>query len=45
MRHKTFGAGMVLKVTAMGNDNMLEIAFDNGGTKKIMANFAGIVKE
>ena len=43
--HKTFGAGMVLKVTAMGNDNMLEIAFDNGGTKKIMANFAGIVKE
>ncbi|MFR7722562.1 MAG: hypothetical protein ACLU2K_03775 [Clostridia bacterium] len=28
----------------MGNDHMLEIAFDSVGTKKIMANFAKIVK-
>ena len=38
--HKTFGKGMILKVTPMGHDSMLEIAFDNVGTKKIMANFA-----
>lgn len=38
--HKTFGKGMILKVTPMGADSMLEVAFDNVGTKKIMANFA-----
>ena len=38
--HKTFGKGMILKVTPMGPDSMLEIAFDDVGTKKIMANFA-----
>ena len=38
--HKTFGVGLILKVTPMGADSMLEIAFDKVGTKKIMANFA-----
>lgn len=38
--HKTFGEGMIIKVTPMGPDTMLEIAFNNVGTKKIMANFA-----
>ena len=38
--HKTFGTGMILKVTPMGADTMLEIAFDKVGTKKIMANYA-----
>ena len=38
--HKTFGKGMILKVTPMGNDTLLEIAFDTVGTKKIMAGFA-----
>ncbi len=38
--HKTFGVGMILKVIPMGPDTMLEIAFDNVGTKKIMANYA-----
>ena len=42
--HKVFGEGMVLKTTKMGNDTMLEIAFDSVGTKKIMANFAKIEK-
>ncbi|MBQ2676229.1 MAG: UvrD-helicase domain-containing protein [Clostridia bacterium] len=42
--HKTFGEGMVLNATEMGNDYLLEIAFDVAGTKKIMANFAGIKK-
>lgn len=38
--HKTFGEGMILGVTPMGNDTLLEIAFDTVGTKKIMAGFA-----
>jgi len=40
VRHKAFGDGMVIRVTAMGNDSLLEIAFDRVGTKKIMQNFA-----
>jgi DNA helicase-2/ATP-dependent DNA helicase PcrA len=31
---------MILGVTPMGNDTLLEIAFDTVGTKKIMAGFA-----
>lgn len=38
--HKTFGSGIILSVTPAGNDKMLEIAFENAGTKKIMANYA-----
>ena len=38
--HKTFGKGIILSVTPTGNDTLLEIAFENVGTKKIMANFA-----
>ncbi|MCL1807168.1 MAG: hypothetical protein FWG31_05645 [Oscillospiraceae bacterium] len=38
--HKRFGKGLVLTVTPMGNDAMLEIAFDEGGTRKLMLNFA-----
>ena len=36
-----FGRGMVLSVLPMGNDALLEIAFDEIGTKKLMANTAG----
>ncbi|MGN1080670.1 MAG: ATP-dependent helicase [Acutalibacteraceae bacterium] len=43
--HKTFGDGTVLKATKMGNDAMLEIAFDRSGTKKLMAAFARIEKK
>lgn len=43
--HRVFGPGMVLAVTPMGNDTLLEIAFDKAGTKKIMANFAGLKPE
>lgn len=42
--HKVFGEGIVLNATKMGNDTLLEIAFDTVGTKKIMANFAGVTK-
>ncbi len=38
--HNTFGKGMIIKATPMGSDTLLEIAFDNVGTKKLMANFA-----
>lgn len=40
VKHNTFGTGMILSTTPMGNDTLLEIAFDNVGTKKIMAGFA-----
>ena len=43
VRHKTFGDGLVLKMTPMGNDTLVEVAF-SGGTKKIMANFARLEK-
>ncbi len=40
VEHKTFGKGLVVSVTPMGNDTLLEIAFDDFGTKKLMSNFA-----
>ena len=43
--HKTWGEGVVLSVTNMGNDSLLEVAFLEGKTKKIMANFANIEKK
>jgi DNA helicase-2/ATP-dependent DNA helicase PcrA len=42
--HKVFGEGTVTDVQDMGNDSLLEVAFDKVGTKKIMANFAKIEK-
>ncbi len=44
VRHKTFGEGMVLSITPMGNDTLIEVAFDNVGTKKLMSNFAKLTK-
>lgn len=44
IKHKVFGEGTILKATPMANDTLLEIAFDTKGTKKIMANFAKIIK-
>ena len=38
--HTAFGRGMVLSVLKMGGDALLEIAFDEIGTKKLMANTA-----
>ncbi len=42
--HKAYGEGVVLSAKSMGNDTLLEIAFTNSGTKKIMANFAKVEK-
>ncbi|MBE6917564.1 MAG: ATP-dependent DNA helicase PcrA [Ruminococcaceae bacterium] len=38
--HKAFGKGMVLSVMKMGGDALLEIIFDEIGTKKLMAKTA-----
>ncbi len=44
VKHKTFGEGMVLSLTPMGNDTLVEVAFDSVGTKKLMSNFANLTK-
>ena len=40
VRHKAFGDGMIISVTPMAGDELLEIAFDTVGTKKLMAGYA-----
>ncbi len=40
VNHTAFGKGMVLSVMNMGADALLEIAFDDIGTKKLMAKTA-----
>lgn len=40
IQHAAFGRGMVLSVMKMGGDALLEIAFDDIGTKKLMAKTA-----
>ncbi len=45
VKHRVFGIGVVLSVQPVGNDTLLEIAFDKAGTKKLMANFAKLTKD
>ena len=40
IQHAAFGRGLVLTVVKMGGDALLEIAFDQIGTKKLMAKSA-----
>lgn len=42
--HKSFGTGTILSLQPMGNDTLMEVAFDKAGTKKMMANFARLEK-
>ncbi len=42
--HKVFGKGMITSAEPMGNDTMLEVAFDKVGTKVLMANFCKMEK-
>ena len=42
VQHAAFGRGMVLTVNKMGGDALLEIAFDDIGTKKLMAKTASV---
>ena len=41
VRHRTYGEGMVLSVRPMGNDALVEIAFNGVGTKRLMLRSAG----
>lgn len=43
--HKSFGTGTILSLQPMGNDILMEVAFDKAGTKKMMANFARLEKK
>lgn len=43
--HKSFGTGTILTLQPMGNDTLMEVAFDKAGTKKMMANFARLEKK
>ena len=36
VRHKAFGKGVILSIQKMGGDALLEIAFDQVGTKRLM---------
>ena len=40
VEHTAFGKGMILTVNKMGNDALLEVAFDTIGTKRLMARAA-----
>ena len=42
VQHAAFGKGLVLSVMKMGGDALLEIAFDQIGTKKLMAKTASV---
>ncbi len=42
--HKKFGDGVILSAEPMGNDVLLEVAFDTCGTKKLMQNSARLTK-
>lgn len=44
VKHNIFGNGMIISCERMGNDIMLEIAFDKVGTKVLMANYAKLTK-
>jgi DNA helicase-2/ATP-dependent DNA helicase PcrA len=36
VEHKSFGRGMIVSMTPMGGDFLVEIAFDNLGIKRLM---------
>lgn len=40
VEHTAFGIGIILSIQPTRNDNVLEVAFEQAGKKKLMANFA-----
>ena len=42
--HRVFGKGMIISLKPMGNDVLMEIAFEKVGTKKIMQNMGAVKK-
>ncbi|MGO5061594.1 ATP-dependent helicase [Lawsonibacter sp. LCP25S3_F5] len=45
VRHKAFGKGVILSIQKMGGDALLEIAFDQVGTKRLMMKSAAAYME
>ncbi len=44
VHHRKFGDGMIVSVMPSGNDHLVEILFDNVGTKNLMASIAKLKK-
>ena len=44
VKHKVFGEGEILAVTEMSSDTLVEVKFEKVGVKKLMTNFAKLVK-
>ena len=44
VQHRSFGEGVILSATVVGADVLYEIAFDDVGTKKLMATYARLKK-
>lgn len=42
--HSVFGKGVVISITPIGNDHLVEIDFEEKGKKKVMANYAKLKK-
>ncbi|MBQ1742984.1 MAG: ATP-dependent DNA helicase PcrA, partial [Oscillospiraceae bacterium] len=42
VEHTAFGAGTLSKMTPMGGDYLIEVAFDSVGTKKLMLRAAAL---
>ena len=40
VNHKAFGRGVIISINAAGGDALIEIAFDDSGTKRLMLNSA-----
>ena len=45
VRHKSFGDGVIVKMTPMAGDTLLVIEFDRAGQKKLMANYANLSRQ
>ncbi len=45
VRHKKFGAGLIIQAESLGNDVRYEIAFDSVGTKNLLGLYAKLEKE
>lgn len=45
VEHKFFGKGVVLSCESMGSDALIEVEFENGTVKKLMASFAKLEKQ
>ncbi|MBO5035619.1 MAG: UvrD-helicase domain-containing protein [Clostridia bacterium] len=43
VKHKVFGEGVLVSVTEMSSDSLLEVDFATAGKKKLMANFAKLM--